>query len=245
MMKKIVLITGASGGIGRECAKLISQNGYSVALHCNSGIEKAQELESLIIGSGGEAAVFRCDLSKQGAEQWLVKSVVEHFGKIDVLINNAGASLVSPFLSTSQKDGAELINLNLVAAIECAKYAAADMLKRKSGSIINISSVWGICGASCEVYYSAAKAGLIGFTKALSKELAPSKIRVNAIAPGVIDTEMNSGFSTEERAALLEEIPLGRFGSGYDVAKSALFLASNDSDYITGQTLNVSGGFVI
>ena len=244
-MKKIVLITGASGGIGEACARMFSQSGFGVAIHCNGSLEKAQELEAEIKQNGGDAAVFRCDLSSSGAGKWLVDNVLAHFGRIDVLVNNAGVSLVSPFLDTDEKEGEKLLKINLSAAMECSKYAAADMLKRKSGSIINISSVWGICGASCEVYYSAAKAGLIGFTKALASELAPSNIRVNAIAPGVIDTKMNSCFSDSDKKAIINEIPMGRMGSGYDVANAALFLSSNGADYITGQVLNISGGFLI
>ena len=244
-MKKIVLITGASGGIGEAVTRAFANSGYSVAIHCNSSIDEAQKLESELKANGTDAAVFRCDLSKDGAPKWLVDSVIGHFGRIDVLVNNAGVSLVSPFLDTDEKEGERLIKINLTAAMECSKYAAEDMLKRKSGSIINISSVWGICGASCEVYYSAAKAGLIGFTKALASELAPSNIRVNAVAPGVIDTKMNSCFSESDKKAIIDEIPMGRMGSGYDVANAALFLASNGADYITGQTLNVSGGFLI
>ncbi len=244
-MKKIVLITGAAGGIGEACVRMFLQSGFSVAIHCNGSIEKAQELENAIKENGGDAAVFRCDLGSSGAGKWLVDSVVAHFGRIDVLVNNAGISLVSPFLDTDEKEGEKLLKINLSAAMECSKYAAADMLKRKSGSIINISSVWGICGASCEVYYSAAKAGLIGFTKALASELAPSNIRVNAIAPGVIDTKMNSSFSDSDKKAIINEIPMGRMGSGYDVANAALFLSSNGADYITGQVLNISGGFLI
>ncbi len=244
-MKKIVLITGAAGGIGECCVRAFAQSGYSVAIHCSCSIEKAQQLENEIKQSGGDAAVFRCDLSKDGAGKWLIESVISHFGKIDVLVNNAGVSLVSPFLDTDEKEGERLLKINLCAAMECSKYAADDMLKRKSGSIINISSVWGICGASCEVYYSAAKAGLIGFTKALASELAPSNIRVNAIAPGVIDTKMNSCFSESDKKAIINEIPMGRMGSGYDVANAALFLSSSGADYITGQVLNISGGFLI
>ncbi|MBQ8868144.1 MAG: 3-oxoacyl-ACP reductase FabG [Oscillospiraceae bacterium] len=244
-MKKIVLITGASGGIGEALVRAFAQSGYGVAIHCSESIEKAQKLENELKENGGDAAVFRCDLSNDGAPKWLVDSVIGHFGRIDVLVNNAGVSLVSPFLDTDEKEGERLIKINLTAAIECSKYAAEDMLKRKSGSIINISSVWGICGASCEVYYSAAKAGIIGFTKALASELAPSNIRVNSVAPGVIDTKMNSCFSESDKKAIIDEIPMGRMGSGYDVANAALFLASNAADYITGQTLNVSGGFLI
>lgn len=244
-MKKIVLITGAAGGIGESLSRVFAQNGYSVALHYNKSRERAEELCVLLKQNGCDAFLIQGDLSENGEAKKIVSETIKHFGKIDVLINNAGAALVAPFLDTSDEAGENLIKTDLVSAIECAKYAAADMLKRKSGKIINISSVWGICGASCEVYYSAAKAGLIGFTKALASELAPSNIQVNAIAPGVIDTKMNNNLSENEKKELAKEIPAGRMGSGYEVAKAALYLASSDADYITGQTLNVSGGFLI
>lgn len=244
-MKKTVLITGASGGIGSECAKVFAQNGYNVALCCNKSVFEANELCNLICNNGFEAKVFCVDLSVGGAAKELVEAVVRWSGRIDVLVNNAGMALNKPFLETEEQEGKEIIEVDLLAAMQCAKYAANDMIKRQSGAIINVSSVWGICGASCEVYYSAAKAGLIGFTKALAQELAPSGIRVNAVAPGVIDTKMNANLSDSEKSNLLNEIPSGRFGNGYDVAKAVLFLASNDADYITGQTLNISGGFLI
>ena len=244
-MKKIVLITGASGEIGFSIAVAFAQKGYSLAIHYNKDKQSAQKLLETLKQNGCDAFLIQGDLSQAGVPKKVIDECIEHFGKIDVLVNNAGVSLVKPFLDTEDGEGEALIRTNLTAAIECSKYAAADMLKRFEGSIINISSVWGICGASCEVYYSASKAGLIGFTKAFAAELAPSKIRVNAIAPGVIDTKMNSHLSDEEKQELIDEIPMGRMGSGYDVAKAALYLASADAEYITGQTLNVSGGFLI
>ena len=244
-MKKIVLITGASGEIGSAVAMAFAQKGYSLALHYNKGKESAEKLLEILKQNSCDAILIQGDLNEKGKPKKIIDECIAHFGRIDVLVNNAGASLVKPFLDTQDDEGAALITTNLTSAIECSKYAAADMLKRKSGSIINISSVWGICGASCEVYYSASKAGLIGFTKALASELAPSGIRVNAIAPGVIDTKMNSHLSENEKQDLIDEIPMGRMGSGYDVAKAALFLVSADADYVTGQTLNISGGFLI
>lgn len=244
-MKKIVLITGASGEIGGAVARAFAQAGYSLALHYNTGKAEAEKLCDLLTQNGYDAFLIQGDLSKKGESKKIIDNCIARFGKIDVLVNNAGASLVKPFLDTDDSEGEYLLRTNLTAAIECSKYAAADMLKRKSGSIINISSVWGICGASCEVYYSASKAGLIGFTKALASELAISGIRVNAVAPGVIDTKMNEHLNENERQDLIDEIPMGRMGSGYDVAKAVLYLASPDADYITGHTLNVSGGFLI
>lgn len=244
-MKKIVLITGASGGIGSDIARIFAQKGYSVALHYNKNEESANALLRLFIENGVNAKLFKADLSKEGQAKMLCDAVISEFGRIDVLVNNAGVALIKPFLDTSEKEGENVIATNLTSAMALSRYAAEDMLKRKSGSIINISSVWGLCGASCEVYYSASKAGLIGFTKALAKEMAPSGIRVNCVAAGVIDTNMNNNLSLEEKSVLGEEIPLGRFGSGYDVAKAVCFLASSDADYITGETINVSGGFLI
>lgn len=244
-MKKIVLITGASRGIGADIARVFAQNGYSVALHYNKSKDRAEKLCSLLKENGCDAYLLQGDLNEKGVPQKIVSDTIEHFGKLDVLINNAGAALVAPFLDTSDEAGEALIRTDLTAAIECSKYAAADMVRRKSGKIINISSVWGISGASCEVYYSAAKAGLLGFTKALAAELSPSGVQVNAIAPGVIDTEMNNNLTQAEKTELIGEIPAGRMGSGYEIAKAALFLASADADYITGQVLNISGGFLI
>lgn len=244
-MKKIVLITGASGEIGGAVARAFANAGYSLALHYNKGKQEAEKLLNLLIENGCEAVLMQGDLAEKGVPKKIVDECIRHFGKIDVLVNNAGVSLVKPFLDTQDDEGELLLRTNLTAAIECAKYAANDMLKRKEGSIINISSVWGICGASCEVYYSASKAGLIGFTKALACEFAPSGIRVNAIAPGVIDTKMNAHLNEKEKQNLIDEIPMGRMGSGYDVAKASLYLASSDADYVTGQTINVSGGFLI
>lgn len=244
-MRKTVMITGASGAIGRECCKQFAQKGYSVAICCNKSVYDANEICKLLIDNGFEAKVFCCDLSTSGSAKELVENVVKWSGRIDVLVNNAALSLNKPFLETSDGEGVKVIETDLISAIECAKYSASDMIKRHSGVIINVSSVWGICGASCEVYYSAAKAGLIGFTKALAKELAPSGIRVNAIAPGVVDTKMNSNLSPLEREELIDKIPMGRMASAYEIAKSILFLASSDAEYITGQTLNISGGFLI
>lgn len=244
-MKKIVLITGAAKGIGAEIAKVFAKNGYAVAIHYNKSESKAKELYKLLINNSCEAELFSADLSADYEAKRLISEVVEKMGRIDVLVNNAGISLCSSIFDVSDEKGREILNVNLASAIECSKYAAKDMLKRKSGKIINISSVWGISGSSCETYYSASKAGLIGFTKALSLELASSGITVNAVAPGVIETDMNAHFTQDERKELEKSIPLGRYGSPYEIAKTVLFLASSDADYITGETINISGGFLV
>ncbi len=244
-MKKTALITGASRSIGATVAQLFSQKGYNIALHYNKSEKEARELCDILKQNGSDVLLIKEDLKEKGAAKRTVQKALEHFGKVDVLVNNAGAALIKPFLETEDDEGEKLINLDLIAQMQCAKYAARDMVKRKSGKIINVSSVWGICGASCEVYYSAAKAGIIGFTKALSKELAASGIQVNAVAPGVIDTDMNKNLSDDEKKELIQSIPAGRMGSSYEIAKAVLYLASADADYITGQTLNISGGFLI
>ncbi len=244
-MEKVALITGASGEIGGAMARTFARAGYFVLLHYAQNKSAAQELCRLLAENGCRAQAIQADLAVPGAARQLVQRALEAAGRIDLLVNNAGAALVRPLLDTEDAQGERILQLDLTAAIQCARYAAEDMLRRQDGVIINIASVWGLSGAACEVYYSAAKAGLIGFTKAMAAEFAPSRIRVNAIAPGVIDSPMNSQLSQEERQELQRSIPAGRFGNGYDIAKAALFLASPEASYITGQTLNISGGFLI
>ncbi|MCD7872049.1 MAG: SDR family oxidoreductase [Clostridiales bacterium] len=223
-MKK-VLITGGATGIGRETAILFANSGYDVYITYNktqpdySGITK-----------------IKCDLSDYES----IKKLFKNFNSLDILVNNAGISLIKMINDTDNNDYENLMNINSKAVYFCAKEAVKLMLKKHSGAIINISSVWGETGASCETLYSMSKAGVIGFTKALAKELAPSGITVNCISPGIIDTRMNKNFSSEE---LKEQVPMEQIGKAGDIAEAVLFLAK--SSYITGQNLSINGGLVI
>ena len=235
---KTLLITGASRGIGEQIARAFSASGYNVVINYNKSEEKAQQLAKEL-----NAVAFKADVSDFNQAKALIDFTISKFGKIDVLINNAGIALPQmPLQDVSEQQFDHIVNVNLKSVFNCSKCAISNMIFNKSGSIINISSVWGQIGGSCEVVYSMTKAGIIGFTKALANELAPSNIRVNAIAPGFIKTDMNSHLSEADVFAFEEEIPLGRIGQPDEVAKAALFLASEDASYITGHVLNVNGG---
>ncbi|MGN0529911.1 MAG: SDR family NAD(P)-dependent oxidoreductase [Eubacterium sp.] len=223
-MKK-VLITGGATGIGKACAQLFAENGYEVYITYN---ETAPDF------SGVNA--IKCNLKNVDE----INALFDNFKSLDVLVNNAGVSLIKMINDTSKEDYENLMSVNSRAVYFCSKNAASLMLKNHSGSIINISSMWGEVGASCETLYSMSKAGVIGLTKALAKELAPSGITVNCVSPGIIDTRMNCAFSKEE---LVGEVPLERLGTPEEVAGAVLFFAQNG--YITGQNLSVSGGIVI
>lgn len=223
-MKK-ALVTGGATGIGRECARLLAERGYDVFITYH---ETMPDLDCV--------TPIKCDLSK--LEE--IEKLFSGFKRLDVLVNDAGVSLIKMINDTSYKDYEDLMAVNSRAVYFCCKEAVNIMLKAHSGAIINISSIWGESGASCETLYSMSKAGVIGLTKALAKELAPSGITVNSVSPGIIDTRMNSQFNEKELAS---EVPLGILGSVYDVADTVCFLAS--SSYITGQDISVSGGVVI
>lgn len=240
---KTVLITGAARGIGRECALLFAKNGYGVAINYNTSEKEAKELERTI---GPSSVAIKADISDEGEVKAMFEKARAHFGKgFDVLINNAGISLYGLFTDISIEQFKRLLNVNVCGAALCCKYALPYMIERKAGCVINISSVWGICGGSCEVHYSASKAALIGLTKALAKEVGPCDITVNCIAPGVIETDMISCFNEEEIIALKEQTPLGRIGKPEEVAALALYLASDSAKFITGQVISPNGGFVI
>ena len=223
-MKK-VLITGGATGIGKACAQLFAENGYEVYITYN---ETAPDF------SGVNA--IKCNLKNVDE----INALFDNFKSLDVLVNNAGVSLIKMINDTSAEDYEGLMSVNSRAVYFCCKNAASLMLKSHSGSIVNISSMWGEVGASCETLYSMSKAGVIGLTKALAKELAPSGITVNCVSPGIIDTRMNRDFSKEE---LIGEVPLERIGTPEEVARAVLFFAQ--SGYITGQDLSVSGGMII
>ena len=234
-MKK-ALVTGGTGGIGEAICRQLANEGYKVYVNYAHSKDKAKKIAS---ETGGIAVCF--DVSDKKA----VLSNISEIGGIDLLVNNAGVSKIGLFTDISGFDSDNILDINLRGAMNCARAVLPEMIRQKSGNIINISSMWGQCGASCEVDYSASKAGLIGFTKALAKEVAPSGIRVNCVAPGFIMTEMNRCFSEEDLELIKEDIPLGVFGEPHHIADAVSFLASERAEYITGQTLAVNGGMVI
>lgn len=233
---KTALVTGGTGGIGQALCRRLAAEGYFVYINYLRAEEKALSLAEEI---SGEALKF--DVSSPDE----VRAAIAAITPPDLLVNNAGVSEVGLFTSLSDERAARLLAVDLSGTMNCSRAVLPEMIRRKSGNIINISSMWGQVGASCEVDYSAAKAGIIGFTKALAKEVAPSGIRVNCIAPGFIMTEMNSRYSEEDLALIRDDIPLGIFGEPRHIADAAAFLASAQSEYITGQVLAVNGGMVI
>jgi len=242
---KTALVTGASRGIGEKIAERFAQEGYAVAINYNKSKNQAETLRDKIRAQGGTAEVFCADVSDDKKVHSMVDEIVRKFGTIDVLINNAGIALKQGlFTDFSGDEIKRVFETDVYGIMNCSKAVVPLMVKNKRGKIVNISSIWGVCGGSCEVIYSSAKAAVIGFTKALSRELAPSGINVNCIAPGLIETDMNSHLSYAEIAAFCSDIPLGRVGSPWEIADAALFLASDKASYITGQTLIVDGGMI-
>lgn len=244
-MKKTVIITGASKGIGAAAAILFARKGWNVVINYNESYESASLLARSLSSNGFSAMIHKANVANKLEVDLMVKETVYKFGSVDVLINNAGVSYQGLITDTDEIDYDKIIDINLKGVFNCCKAVTPVMVNQKSGKIINISSMWGQVGASCEVVYSAAKAGVIGLTKALAKELAPSGITVNAIAPGLIETNMNSNISVEDLNSFVESIPLGRMGSADEIAEAAFFLSSENADYITGQVLGVNGGFVM
>ena len=244
-MKKTVIITGASKGIGAAMAILFARKGYNVVIGYNESYQLAKMLSSSLSNQGYNVLPVKVNVTNKLETDILIKEVVYKFGSVDILINNAGVAHSGLITDTDEFDVERIFDINLKGVFNCCKSVTPQMVNQKSGKIINISSMWGQVGASCEVAYSAAKAGVIGLTKALAKELAPSGITVNCIAPGLIDTTMNANISVDDLNAFVEDIPLGRMGTAEDIAETALFLASDGADYITGQVLGVNGGYVV
>lgn len=242
-MTENVLVTGASGGIGRAIALAFGERGCNVALHYNTRPEPAMETAGLIRERGGRAETFQADLTDESQVERLFTDCERTFGSVTVLVNNAGISWQGLFTDMTIEDWQRVMNVNLLSVFLCCRRALPPMIRRKAGCIINISSMWGQQGAACEAAYSASKAGIIGLTQALAREEGPSGIRVNCIAPGVIDTPMNGHLSDEDMEALREDTPLMRIGTPEDVAHAAVFLWENK--FITGQTIGVSGGFIL
>lgn len=232
---KRVLITGASRGIGAACARLFAKSGYDVIINYNNSKEEALRLAREI-----GAETIRADVSNSAQVDDMFKAA----GEVNILVNNAGISGFYMLDAMSDDEWNKMIGVNLNGVFYCTRAVLPQMLRRKSGAIVNVSSMWGICGSSCEAAYSASKAGVIGLTKALAKEVGPSGIRVNCVAPGAIDTDMNKKLGGDAIKELCEETPLGRLGSPEEVARAILFLADDDG-FITGQVLSPNGGLVI
>ncbi|MGH4140224.1 elongation factor P 5-aminopentanone reductase [Clostridium sp.] len=239
---KVAIVTGGSRGIGKGIAIELAKAGACVVINYKSNDEAAEKTLQEIKEIGAYAIKIKGDVSDYEFSKDMIKTTLEKLGKIDILINNAGISKVGLFMDASPVEWDNIINVNLKGTINCSHSVVKEMIKQKSGIIINISSMWGNVGASCEVIYSASKGAINSFTKALAKELAPSNIRVNAIAPGVIDTEMNAWLSSEDRKSLTAEIPMMKFGEVCDVGMLVTFLASENSKYITGQVITIDGG---
>lgn len=242
-MSKVIIITGASRGIGRETAKLLARNGHTVIANYNKSAEKAKELQEELKKENINIDIYKADVSKREECKALVEYAIEKYKHIDVLVNNAGISIWGQFTDLTDAEIEEIIRTNLYSAIAMSQEVSKHMIHEKQGCIINMSSIWGMVGASCEVAYSVTKAGIDGLTKALAKELGPSNIRVNSIAPGAIETEMNSKLTNEEKAVLKMETPLGKLGKPIDIAKAINWLI--EDEFTTGQIISPNGGWII
>ncbi len=240
---KNVLVTGASGGIGRAIALELARRGWSVALQYRRNQQAAEELEREILRLGGSGKAYQADLTDEAQVEDLFAAAERDLGFLEGLVNNAGSAWKGLFTDMTLADWRGVMDADLTSVFLCCRRALPSMIRQKRGSIVNVSSMWGQVGASCEAAYSAAKAGVIGLTKALAKEEGPSGVRVNCLAPGVIDTPMNGALSQEDLEALREETPLERIGTPEETAKAAAFLL--EQEFLTGQVLGLNGGLVI
>jgi len=242
-MQQTVLITGASGGIGRACALEFARKGYWVALHCHRQVQQAQALREEIRAMGGQAVVVQGDVSDPAAVEAFTREALAFLGHLDVLVCNAGIAHSALLQDMTSEQIHRVMAVNATGTMLCARAALPYLLDKKAGHIITVSSMWGVQGAAMEVVYSASKAAVIGFTRALAQEVGPSGIAVNCVAPGVIDTEMNAHLSPADLEALCEQTPLGRIGTPQEVAVAVRRLA--ESTFITGQVLQINGGIVL
>lgn len=241
-MKKCALITGASGGIGSEIALRLAKDGFNIAACYYTDETGIRELEKKLRETDAEYRLYKADVSDYEKIKEVFADAAEVFGGVSVLVNNAGVAQQKLFTDITQEEFDRITAVNFKGVFNCCQCAVPFMVNRKSGKIINISSMWGICGASCETVYSATKAAVIGLTKSLARELAPSNVQVNCVAPGAIDTKMNNNLTDEDKAAFAEEIPMGRFGTAEEIAGVVSFLAGRDSDYVTAQVIAADGG---
>ena len=244
-MARVALITGASRGIGRAIALRLAKEGYTVAMNYHQNEKAAVRAAEVLSAFGKDGMLCRADVTREHAVREMVRAVEDRLGPIDLLVNNAGIAEQVLFTDLTAAQWKKMMDVHVNGAFYTSSAVLPSMIRRKSGCIINIASMWGQTGASCEVHYSTAKAALIGMTKALAKEVGPSGIRVNCVSPGAIETDMMAGFSAEDKAAIAEDTPLMRLGKPEEIAAAVAFLASEDAAFITGQVLAANGGMVI
>ncbi len=243
IVNKVVVVTGGSKGIGAQIVKTLANENYKVILNYNNSKEQAEKIQQELLEQGKEIEIIKADVSKREETEKLIQFAINKFNKIDVLINNAGISQEGLFTDVTEEEWQKIINTNLNSVFYCNQQALKYMIQEQQGCIINISSIWGETGASCEVAYSTTKAAINGMTKALAKEVGPSNIRVNAIAPGIIDTDMNRNLTNEELEQIKEQIPLNKIGKALDIAKCVKWLI--EDEYTTGQIISINGGWYI
>lgn len=243
IVNKVVVVTGGSRGIGAQIVKTLANENYKVILNYNNSKEQAEKIQQELLEQGKEIEIIKADVSKKEEAERLIQFAINKFNKIDVLINNAGISQEGLFTDVTEEEWKKIINTNLNSVFYCNQQALKYMIQEQQGCIINISSIWGETGASCEVAYSTTKAAINGMTKALAKEVGPSNIRVNAIAPGIIDTDMNRNLTNEELEQIKEQIPLNKIGKALDIAKCVKWLI--EDEYTTGQIISINGGWYI
>lgn len=242
---KVAVVTGASRGIGRTIAIKLAEAGATVVINYNGSVDRAEEVRKEIEEKGGKASIYQCDVSDFGACEKFIQDVITQQGRLDILVNNAGITRDGLLMKMTEQDFDAVLDTNLKGTFNCIRFASRQMLKQRSGRIINLSSVSGVMGNAGQTNYSASKAGVIGLTKATARELASRHITVNAIAPGFIETEMTDVLSDSVKEEAVKQIPLGAFGKTEDIANLAVFLASEQASYITGQVINVDGGMCI
>ena len=243
IVNKVVVVTGGSRGIGAQIVKTLANENYKVVLNYNNSKEQAEKIQQELLEQGKEIEIIKADVSKREETEKLIQFAINKFNKIDVLINNAGISQEGLFTDVTEEEWQKIINTKLNTVFYCNQQALKYMIPEQQGCIINISSIWGETGASCEVAYSTTKAAINGMTKALAKEVGPSNIRVNAIAPGIIDTDMNRNLTNEELEQIKEQIPLNKIGKALDIAKCVKWLI--EDEYTTGQIISINGGWYI